>query len=286
MLVSVHDRSRHHDLRRMLFGRGCMVIGRGGGCALTLDCAEAPFLLSRKHATIANHDGKLVLTDEGSTNGTFVRRAVDPEDALERLSAAQWTLREGDVVAFGGPLFIVADSRCPDGIIANPFVYSYTSYTSTTPTSPQTSSSSCASGGQSPPNKRYKASAEETEDEDEKASQHLSCPICHDLLAGALALPCGHLFCGGCMGAWLSASRGQGDTLACPQCRRPALGMPARCRSLDAYIESLMSARPTALRAWRSRRDAWESIADAVTASWARAGRFGVASPGPRNTQG
>jgi pSer/pThr/pTyr-binding forkhead associated (FHA) protein len=65
-----------------------LLLGRSPECTLQLPAAGA----SRRHATVALHDGKAVLKDLGSTNGTFVNG--------ERVSEA--TLRSGDRIRIGG----------------------------------------------------------------------------------------------------------------------------------------------------------------------------------------
>ena len=49
-------------------------------------------------------------------------------------------------------------------------------------------------------------------------ANHLTCAICHDWLAGAHALTCGHMFCGICLAGWLAQKQ------SCPECRKPSAG--------------------------------------------------------------
>lgn len=56
-------------------------------------------------------------------------------------------------------------------------------------------------------------------------ANHLTCAICHEWLAGAHALSCGHMFCGICLANWLAQKQ------SCPECRKPTAGK-AKPRSL------------------------------------------------------
>jgi hypothetical protein len=51
--------------------------GRDADVALTDEC------MSRRHATLRVVDGKLLVNDEGSTNGTFIRVGSDPRELLD-----------------------------------------------------------------------------------------------------------------------------------------------------------------------------------------------------------
>lgn len=53
-------------------------------------------------------------------------------------------------------------------------------------------------------------------------SNHLTCAICHDWLAGTHALSCGHMFCGVCLASWLTHKH------SCPECRKPTAGASIR----------------------------------------------------------
>jgi len=65
-------------------GGGPIVIGRLPGCGVVLDDTN----VSRRHAQVALDDGDVVVTDLGSTNGTFVngrrvtRSSIHPGDEL------------------------------------------------------------------------------------------------------------------------------------------------------------------------------------------------------------
>lgn len=71
-----------------------LVIGRGEGCEI---CIEAG-LLSRQHARVEVHEGRCVIEDLGSTNGTFVNgtRIVRPA-----------ALNHGDLLILGQERFYV-----------------------------------------------------------------------------------------------------------------------------------------------------------------------------------
>lgn len=59
-------------------------------------------------------------------------------------------------------------------------------------------------------------------------SNHLMCSICHEWLAAAHAVSCGHMFCGGCLNQWIV----QANKQTCPECRKPIAGEHAACRSV------------------------------------------------------
>lgn len=58
--------------------------------------------ISRKHAKISWENGEFLVTDLGSSNGTYVYRAADAD--FERVESA--VLTNGDEVAFGNARFI------------------------------------------------------------------------------------------------------------------------------------------------------------------------------------
>jgi len=64
--------------------------------------------------------------------------------------------------------------------------------------------------------------------------QILKCSACTGLIQNAACLPCGHVFCGGCL-----------KTQSCPVCqtqaRVPLRGFAARCNPVDAIVTMLMS---------------------------------------------
>ncbi len=66
---------------------------------------QIPLLLSRRHAVFQfQPDGRILLTDLGSTNGTYVAR---PGQILRKmLTNIPWELQDGDIVGFGGEALI------------------------------------------------------------------------------------------------------------------------------------------------------------------------------------
>ena len=95
--------------------RDVVVIGRQKGVVdHAMDCASIPLLLSRKHAAVTCDGAAHYVRDLATTNGTFVNGS--------RIDAkVDVALRDGDVVAFGGPRYVARDS----GRLANPFRYRY-----------------------------------------------------------------------------------------------------------------------------------------------------------------
>jgi pSer/pThr/pTyr-binding forkhead associated (FHA) protein len=136
---------------------GLVTVGRESDASVRLDSAEIPFLLSRKHCTLqvrehqqhgngkdrsmaAHHaspasltiilspfdptmqfqpDGRILLCDLGSTNGTYAARDGMP---LRKLASnSRWELRDGDTVGFGGPEVIVVSREH----VNNPFIFKF-----------------------------------------------------------------------------------------------------------------------------------------------------------------
>jgi ABC transport system ATP-binding/permease protein len=68
------------DGRGALLGEGELVIGRSSYCSLVLEHAS----VSRVHASIRLTNGRIEITDLGSSNGTFVRgRRIKEPTAIE-----------------------------------------------------------------------------------------------------------------------------------------------------------------------------------------------------------
>ncbi|MCU0505016.1 MAG: FHA domain-containing protein [Chloroflexi bacterium] len=87
VLASLEVREPAGRARRIAVGDVPVVLGRDPGCDIVLADAR----VSRRHARIAPRGGYLVLSDLGSTNGTFLRE--------ERVTEV--TLGAGDVVFLG-----------------------------------------------------------------------------------------------------------------------------------------------------------------------------------------
>ncbi|CAE8604999.1 unnamed protein product, partial [Polarella glacialis] len=81
---------------------GDFVIGRyPKSCNLTLDSADVPNMISRRHAVVVSADDSVMVVDCESLNGTFVNgRRV-----------ARETLRQGDVLMMGNPAQIPPEFR-------------------------------------------------------------------------------------------------------------------------------------------------------------------------------
>ncbi len=87
VLATLDVREPSGAVRRFEVGNGPVVLGRDAGCDIVL----ADGRVSRRHARIAPRGGFLVLSDLGSTNGTFVRD--------ERV--AEVVLGAGDLIVLG-----------------------------------------------------------------------------------------------------------------------------------------------------------------------------------------
>lgn len=297
MLKGINRQSIFYDLVG-LSHNGAVAIGRESDAVIRLDCPEVPFLLSRKHATVrVQPDGSLALKDLRSTNGTYVAREGD---FLRRMREDEvWELKRGDTVGFGGPETIVARSETPDETVANPFLFKYvpmaddehdSTYHSTAiklspapasqgrarkfseinqPQSHHHDAMDCEEAPSSPQDKENKkAKTISAKDIAALLSNHLTCAICHDWLAGAHALSCGHMFCGLCLASWLTHKP------SCPECRKPTAGVPVRCRNIDNTIGDLLSnnlASPNSKRERRRKQQFWEEVGDGVAEEWAQA---------------
>jgi hypothetical protein len=69
-----------------------------------LDCPRTPNLLSRKHAEIVcDADGLHYVVDNDTLNGTYLNGNLIPEGPCP--------LRNGDIIAFGGPANVLRDNR-------------------------------------------------------------------------------------------------------------------------------------------------------------------------------
>jgi anti-anti-sigma regulatory factor len=88
--------------RAVAVGRSRFLIGRGRDCHLRLGSA----LVSKRHAAIERRNGRMVLRDLGSTNGTVVNGRV--------LRGQETDLRDGDRVQIG-PVVCTLGIRAPRG---------------------------------------------------------------------------------------------------------------------------------------------------------------------------
>ena len=86
-------------LQRIRLSRYPFVVGRQEGLSLVLDSPS----ISRQHAQLEEVDGRLIVTDLGSTNGTFVNR--------NRISD-QLEVSNGDIIHFGEEEFrAISDNK-------------------------------------------------------------------------------------------------------------------------------------------------------------------------------
>ena len=100
--------------REILINTEDFLLGRGEDCDLALHDAE----VSRHHCTIRIRGGEAVVSDLGSSNGTFVNgnRIV-----------SQATVRTGDELKLGTFRFLIdlgddPDFRIPDDVAADPLM--------------------------------------------------------------------------------------------------------------------------------------------------------------------
>lgn len=93
-LVIMRGRRKGRDFR---IDKDTSVLGRDGSC----DYAIEDDLVSRQHARIRIEDGKFVLFDLGSGNGTYVNG-----EAINRAD-----LQDGDVLKVGDTLILFKDAK-------------------------------------------------------------------------------------------------------------------------------------------------------------------------------
>jgi two-component system, cell cycle response regulator len=77
--------------RRYTLDGDALIIGRGSDCDIVVDLDS----VSRRHATIERKGGSILISDLGSTNGTYVNEQLVEEQPL----------RDGDQVKIGNAIF-------------------------------------------------------------------------------------------------------------------------------------------------------------------------------------
>ena len=95
-LVLVRDRG---ERRRFPLGGDVVMIGRGEGCDLRIPLGD----VSRKHCSVVQSEGQLLIQDLGSSNGTYVNG--------KRIQEA--SLRPGDQIRIGSLRFVVQVDGSP-----------------------------------------------------------------------------------------------------------------------------------------------------------------------------
>ncbi|DBA95401.1 TPA: hypothetical protein ACH3X3_013276 [Trebouxia sp. C0006] len=89
------------------------------------------------------------------------------------------------------------------------------------------------------------------------------CTICRDfMVATHSVVPCGHMFCGGCLSEWLQKNP------TCPKCRAAATAPPVRTMAVDNVLESLVEKGMSAeeLQERKQRKQHWDQNAAVVNA--------------------
>lgn len=82
------------EVRRFEIFEGTTVIGKDPDCDLRLDAEYISTRHARIEAVKSLRGWRFILTDLGSTNGTFINEAIRPVDQVE--------LKDDDRVTFGG----------------------------------------------------------------------------------------------------------------------------------------------------------------------------------------
>lgn len=94
------------------------------------------------------------------------------------------------------------------------------------------------SSGANKENKLGKRKVPSGKDVASMLSNHLMCSICHEWLAAAHAVSCGHMFCGVCLANWMQQKQ------TCPECRKPIAGewaVPSQARVSNSPLQSSTS---------------------------------------------
>ncbi|DBA77531.1 hypothetical protein WJX77_000814 [Trebouxia sp. C0004] len=102
------------------------------------------------------------------------------------------------------------------------------------------------------------------------------CTICRDfMVATHSVVPCGHMFCGGCLSEWLQKNP------TCPKCRAAVTAPPVRTMAVDNVLESLVEKGMSAeeLQERKQRRQHWDQNAAVVNAKMKTLFRQGVLAP-------
>lgn len=167
-----------------------LIIGRHvvGGKSISITCPSALNFVSSRHAEMTiNADGVHLLKDLDTTNGTYVNGALisTPEKGF--------SLKNGDVVSFGGPGQVVIDKK----IMKNPFRFVYYRLPSVEVWS------SVTRGHVRPPALPDWMHSE------------VKCAICMEFMANPHSLDgCGHVFCRACLLRSIATKK------QCPTCRK------------------------------------------------------------------
>ncbi|KAL6774607.1 MOT42 [Auxenochlorella protothecoides x Auxenochlorella symbiontica] len=91
-------------------------------------------------------------------------------------------------------------------------------------------------------------------------TEHLVCAICQEnLVATHVLVPCGHLFCGACLGDLYRSFK---DPPQCPTCRTPCTAPPVRQKAIDGVLDLLVQqASPRTKTMHAEKQAAWKARA-------------------------
>jgi len=95
------------------------------------------------------------------------------------------------------------------------------------------------------------------------------------MVATHSVVPCGHMFCGGCLSEWLQKNP------TCPKCRAAATAPPVRTMAVDNVLESLVEKGMSAeeLQERKQRKQHWDQTAAVVNAKMKSLFRQGALAP-------
>jgi hypothetical protein len=228
--------------------------GRASSCQIRPAQREFQHRVSRTHAVlrVARH-GTVELQDNSSTFGTWLKsrdRGFSSDQASwHRLPPGRWVaLNDGDLLGIGAPHTIPGETH------RNPHVYTFRKADGGRSHGSLSGRKPCRHAGESSDAEGYQSSRQHQADKLPPAdrpmgpglsptrisdaacqppeggdhatqlplddtTEHLVCPICHELMAAAYLLGCGHATCGCCLLRWAQ----QNPT--CPICRAGLTGM-------------------------------------------------------------
>ena len=206
-----------------------------GRCAkkndVVLRCPSLPSFFSRRHARFdverGDHrlhgatDFRIHVTDLGGLNGTYL-------NSVKLESNVGTPLSVGDVVSFG-------KEDLETG--SNGFVYRLEKRDATASdasTSPGRGEKRQRAGEAGPSDRPCCSSYKMKDKMLEDIENHFTCTICQDFLVRTQALvPCGHMFCKGCLGEWFKRTK------TCPMCRQKC-SQHNPMRNIDCYLEEVL----------------------------------------------
>ena len=208
-------------------------LGRSIENDFVLAVKDGPTIVSHHHAIIFREGDKVMLTDIGATNGTFVNgKRIEPHNPVH--------LKVNDKVDFAGREYV------SEGRGYNPFQFIV--------------KPSSFDDVKVPNNE-----LDVTLDQYKKIEDEFKCGICLDTLLNPFCLACGHTTCGDCLADWFATLPVDGKS--CPTCRlKVPSSSPFPCKNLndviERLVEPLLDKEQLTLRKYR--KEIWENRKELV----------------------